>query len=150
MSTEQPDDSKTQNSFDSLTQALTNQGIPIENWHLIQRVVTRVGISSYESTTGYLKATRDDGGPDLHIYYGYTGGFISEDEILEAVGDVDRWLYEKRNLWSVGHPLNRSRGGGTSQLGEDSKPRPVCPDCFLTVPATGKCDGCGWVESFEN
>ena len=150
MSTEQPHGSPDSNQFATLTQALTARGIPSDNRPLLERVVEKIGITRYEATVGYLKAIRADGRPDLHIYYGYTGGFTSEEEVLDAAGDVDRWFYEPRRLWSIAHPVHRTREGDSDRRRRTSRPVAVCPECFLTVPATGVCDDCGWVASTES
>ena len=99
--------------------------MPMENRPLLRRITSTIGIRGYELTTGYIKAIRGDGGPALHIYPGYTGGFSSEGEAMEAAGDVERWFYERRKLWSVLHPVH--------SIGD----------------TTGVCDDCGWEASSE-
>ena len=46
-----------------------------------------IGIADYEvveASKTYIRATRRDGLPDLHIYYGYTTGFTTEEETQPA------------------------------------------------------------------
>jgi hypothetical protein len=31
----------------------------------------------------------------------------------------------------------------TRKVVEEERPAPVCPTCFMTLPATGICDTCG-------
>jgi hypothetical protein len=36
-----------------------------------------------------------------------------------------------------------ARATATRRATEDERPAPVCPTCFMTLPATGVCDTCG-------
>lgn len=123
--------------------------MPMENRPLLRRITSTIGISGYELTTGYIKAIRGDGGPALHIHPGYTGGFSSEGEAMEAAGDVERWFYERRKLWSVLHPVHSIGDGTGARNRQSSRPAHFCPNCFLEVPTTGVCDDCGWEASSE-
>lgn len=72
--------------FDSLSDALRERGVPLENWDVIRRVTDRIGIDSYHPGSGCFRAVRRDCGPDLNIGYGWTNGFTSYDEATEASG----------------------------------------------------------------
>ncbi|QNK52669.1 hypothetical protein H7F30_14075 [Dermacoccus sp. PAMC28757] len=132
--------------YTSLDHVLTAKGIPHENWPLIRSITEYIGILDCELTSSYIKARRLDVGPDLHIYYGYTSGFVSEQEAANAAGDFDRWQSTARSgLWGVTHPDNKIREGGTSSRARHEPA--VCPNCYLTVPSNGVCDTCGWDQS---
>ena len=142
---DEPDSQRTPRPrFDALERVLAERQMPLENQRFLRPVVAAIGIAQYELTASYIKAIRADGGPDLHIYYGYTGGFVSEQEVVDAVGDrADRWLYAQRDLWSVEHPVNKIRTeGGRGSGGSGSVQTSVCPTCFIQLPATGVCDSC--------
>lgn len=98
--------------YASLDAALEGHSIPLENRELIRRITSRLPIDGYYSRAGYIKATRTDSPRALHIAPGYTNGFLSEAEILETAGDVERWESSRRGLWGVSHPENRVRDGG--------------------------------------
>ena len=75
---------------DSLISALNRARIPLANHDFIRQIVDGVGIDSYRANVDTSKphviATRSDGGRDLGIYYGYTVGFPSEEEIVRILG----------------------------------------------------------------
>jgi hypothetical protein len=100
----------------SLVAALTAVGIPAENHEFIQGFTSAIGIAEYRpvvrSDRSYVLAKRRDGGvPDLHIFYGYTTGFMSEDEILQAAGTGCECgaSTSRKRTWYVAHPKNRVR-----------------------------------------
>ncbi|MDT5322788.1 MAG: hypothetical protein QOD88_5310 [Mycobacterium sp.] len=100
---------------DSLTGALAKVRIPLENHEFIKRFTAAVGVADCRAVVGSDKsrviATRSHGGPDLHIYYGYTTGFTSEDEVVRCAGsNVERGLSTSRKgTWYVKHPTNKVR-----------------------------------------
>ena len=57
----------------------------------MQRLADSIGIDHYEGihSRSYIKGIRRASERSLYIAYGYTGGLVSEPEILDAVGDVD-------------------------------------------------------------
>ncbi len=73
---------------DSLTGALAKARIPSENHEFIRRITSAIGIAEYctmeNSSQTYIRAKRRDGLADLHIYYGYTNGFTSKEELVRA------------------------------------------------------------------
>src|SRR5699024_7553578 len=76
---DEPDSQRTPRPrFDALERVLAERQMPLENQRFLRPVVAAIGIAQYELTVSYITAIRADGGPDLHIYYGYTGGFVSE------------------------------------------------------------------------
>lgn len=100
---------------ESRISALTKARIPLKNHEFIAQFTAAVGIGGCCVVAGPDKcrvvATRLRGGPDLHIYYGYTTGFTSEEEVLRcAGGGVERGLSTSRKqTWFVKHPTNRVR-----------------------------------------
>lgn len=101
----------------SLLAALTAARILVENHAFIRRLVSAVGIAGYRAVpradNPYVIATRRDGGPALHIHYGYTNGFRSEDEIVRLIGNTAGCAPSSRKgSWYVEHPTNRVRPGG--------------------------------------
>ena len=102
-----------------------------------------IGVDHYEGTQSrYFKAIRSDGARTLTVHYGYTSGFETEADAVDAAGDVDRELFDSR--WRINHPLNdvgaHHRGSG-SAAGKQTTA--ICPTCFMELPASGVCDTCG-------
>jgi hypothetical protein len=129
--------------YSSLDRAFADQKIPVGNQTFIRAFCSRMGVSTFDKRSGYIKANRSGEGPALQIYYGWTNGFHSEDEAREAVGPGARvWPSERgAHLWGVDHPVTRATSAA------HSKP-PVfvdygtCPRCHLKLPAGGACDTC--------
>lgn len=98
---------------DSLVSALAKADIPTINHEFIRDITSAVGILSYHAvsaSTSYVVASRRDGGPDLHIHYGYTNGFTSEEEIVRVAGSGPvRAPSSRKGTWYVGHPENALR-----------------------------------------
>ena len=69
---------------DSLLAAMAKARIPADNHQFIRRITAAIGIAEYRAIVSpdkpYIVAKRRDGLPDLHIYRGYTTGFITEQE----------------------------------------------------------------------
>lgn len=80
-----PDTNRTE--YPSLGEALRDMKVPLENHRPIEQLTSAIGIASYYGASGYIGAERRDGGPALHIASGITNGFVSEVELLDAVGD---------------------------------------------------------------
>ena len=88
--------------------------IPTENHQFIRRVTAAIGIAEYCAVVSpdkpYIVAKRRDGLPDLHIYQGYTTGFITEQEIAGvADSGAGRGPSERKGTWYVEHPKVRVR-----------------------------------------
>src|SRR6202021_3857822 len=70
---------------DSLLAAMAKARIPADHHQFIRRVTAAIGIAEYRAVVSpdkpYIVAKRRDGLPDLHIYHGYTTGFITEQEV---------------------------------------------------------------------
>ena len=76
-----------------------------------------VTIASYRAIVNpnkpYVIASRRDGLRDLHIYYGYTTGFTSEEEIARLFGaGAGSDVNSPKGTWWVEHPVNRLRPSG--------------------------------------
>jgi hypothetical protein len=142
---ESPDDAPSDERWETLSQAFAAYRYPLENRSLVQRLVDAIGIDHYEgiASRSYIRAIRRGAGRLVHIHFGYTGGLGSEEEILDAVGDVDRGSWSDGREWWIVHPLNKLRGangaGATSRSLSDYG---QCPIHFLALPATGRCDAC--------
>lgn len=137
---------KKRTEYASLSEALRAMKVPLENHRLIERFTSAIGIATYYGTSGYIGAERLEGGPSLHIASGYTNGFISEPELLDAVGDYvgDHWTSERgTHQWGVTHP--RSGVGGGGGRGGDGRHSArdygTCPACTILIAANGTC-GC--------
>lgn len=122
--------------FASLSDALREHGIPLENHSFIRRFTDAIGIEAYFGTTEYIKAVRTGAGPDLNIAYGWSNGFVSEEEARLATGDTTQvWTSSRATglggdasdarerqrgrtgvhlgsarLWHVPHVLHQVRG----------------------------------------
>lgn len=102
---------------DSLLSALAKTRIPAGNHEFIRQFTTAIGIAEYRAIARpdqpYVIATRRNGRPDLHIYYGYTNGFTSAEEVAQAAGEgaVCR-PSSRKGTWNVEHPINQVRPRG--------------------------------------
>ncbi len=102
---------------ESLLAAMAKARIPTENHQFIRRITAAIGITEYRAVVRadkpYVIAKRRDGLPDLHIYHGYTTGFITEQEIAGvADSGAGRGPSSRKGTWYVEHPENRVRPGG--------------------------------------
>ncbi|MBS9531988.1 hypothetical protein KIH27_00110 [Mycobacterium sp. M1] len=132
---------------DSLLGALSKAKISLENHGFIERVTTAVGIAGCQAVVNvdkpYVRARRRDGLPDLHIYYGYTTGFVSEDEVLRFAGaGADRGPSSRKGTWYVAHPTTQVRPGST-RARDVRREAALCSTCYVELPLTGICGECG-------
>ncbi len=118
-----------------------------ENYEFIEAFTTRIGIGSYEpvrkSSKRYVRATRIDGGRTLFIYFGFTTGFPSEEEIVRFVGGAtERGLSSSLpGTWYVKHPRTQVRDSedlasellGHSMSGTDIERRETVSDEIAAV-----------------
>jgi hypothetical protein len=128
---------------DSLTAALSKARIPSKNRGFIRRFTKAVGIADYqvvEASKTYIKATRRDGLPDLHIYYGYTTGFTTEEEISRVAGDAVRGTSSRKGTLYVEHPETKVRPG-SARLVDIRREAAFC-DCGMQKSVTGVCSSC--------
>ncbi|QAY72581.1 hypothetical protein ET445_03690 [Agromyces protaetiae] len=96
----------------SIGSAWLGHGFPDDNLPLLRRVTNSIAIDHYVKRPGrnYVEAVRKDGGKPLKIYYGYTTGFASEQDVLDSAGDVHRWPTSKTGRsWGITHPVNNIR-----------------------------------------
>lgn len=126
----------------SLDQALMLRRIPLENHALIRRAVAHLGIVEFYGTSAYIRGVRPSGGPDIRIASGWSNGFVSEDEVLSALGDVERWPSGRApgNLWGITHPKHGAGRSGGPQFGS-KRDYGTCPECTMAFHANGTC-GC--------
>ncbi|MEZ0358916.1 hypothetical protein [Mycobacterium sp. SA01] len=133
---------------ESLLSALSQARIPVGNHDFIRRLTSAIGIDGYrvkgvESSKPYVLAVRRDALADLHIYYGYTTGFISEEEIIQVLGGgVVREPSSRTGTWYVAHPINEIRPRGDSSRDSRRKTTQFCY-CGIELPLTGVCEYCG-------
>lgn len=130
---------------DSLLAALAKVRIPADNHEFIRQFTAAIGIVEYRAVARpdkpYVMATRRDGLPDLHIYYGYTTGFVSEDEIDRVAGSgAEREPSSRRGTWFVKHPTNQVRSSG-EQSRDVRRDGGFC-DCGMQLSLTGECANC--------
>jgi hypothetical protein len=89
----------------------------------------------------FVRATRRDGARDLHIYYGYTTGFTSMDEIASLFGDgAASDANSPKGTWWIEHPTNQVRPGGERSKSVRRESR-YC-DCGMQLSLTGVCANC--------
>jgi hypothetical protein len=130
---------------ESLLAAMAKAHIPIENHQFIRRVTAAIGIAEYRVVLSadkpYVVAKRRDGLPDLHIYHGYTTGFITEQEIA-GVADrgAGRGPSSRKGTWYVEHPESRMRLGG-KRSGDVRREGRFCT-CGMQLSLTGVCVNC--------
>jgi len=119
--------------------------IPAENHVFVSRIASAIGIAGYRAVIGpdkpHVVASRRDGLPDLRIYYGYTAGFTTEDEITRIVGEgAARAISPGKNTWYVVHPINRV--GPRRERSSDKRREAGFCACGMQLSLTGKCDYC--------
>lgn len=126
--------------YGSLSEALRDRRIPVENHTLIGRLTDAIGIAAYFERGAYIRADRRDGGPSLTINSGWTNGFVSEDEIVAAAGDVERWPSSRgTGQWGVTHPVHGPGGGGAGVGKHEKRSYGTCDKCFMEFSAQGTC-----------
>jgi hypothetical protein len=129
--------------FSSLPGALSKAQIPAANHEFIRRFTSAVGITDYrvvEAGKTYIRATRREGGPDLHIYWGYTTGFTSEEEAIGVAGTAVRGASSRKGTWYVEHPVTKVRPGSTRSASVRREGR-FC-GCGMQLSLTGVCSNC--------
>lgn len=139
-----PDDGR-ESKTDSLVAALSKARVPAENHDFIRRFTTAVGIAEFRAVERadkpYVIAVRGDGRPDLHIFYGYTTGFISKEEIVAVAGSgVGCAPSSRKGTWYVKHPINQVRPSGKRSQSV-TRAAKMC-DCGMQLSVTGVCSNC--------
>ena len=132
-----------EDDFSSLHGALSKAEIPAENHEFIRGLTSAVGITDYrvvEAGKTYIKATRREGGPDLHIHSGYTNGFTSEEEAVGIAGSAVRGASSRKGTWYVEHPVTKVRPG--SPRSASVRREGAFCDCGMQLSLTGICSNC--------
>lgn len=133
-------------AVDSLVEALTKARITTDNHAFIRQLTDAVGISGYRAVQRgdkrHVVATRRDGMRDLHIYFGYTSGFDSEEEIVRFLGSAvgRKPSSSPKGTWYVEHPSNRIHSSSTRSR-DVRRAAQRCP-CGLELSLTGVCANC--------
>ncbi|WP_006246556.1 hypothetical protein [Mycolicibacterium tusciae] len=133
------------NCPDSLLAALAKARIPAENHQFIRRFTTAIGIATLRAVDSsdkpHVVAKRRDGLPDLHIYYGYTTGFTSEEEAIRAAGSGAACRPSSRKgTWYVEHPTNQVRPG--AERSRNTRREGGFCSCGMQLSLTGSCSSC--------
>ena len=129
---------------DSLIAALSKARIPSGNHAFISDLTSAIGTVEYravENVEPYVIAKRRDDGPDLRIYYGYTTGFASEEEIIRTVGTgFGRAPSSRKGTWYVEHPINNVRPSGARS--KDVRREAGFCGCGMQLSLSGVCASC--------
>ena len=130
---------------DSLPGALAKARVPARNHEFIRAFLQRIGIANLRAVVRddkpYVIAKRSVGEPDLHIYYGYTTGFLSGDEIRAAAGpDAVGRPSSRKGTWYVEHPINQVRPAG--EHSKSVRRQAGFCGCGMQLSLTGACDSC--------
>ena len=131
----------------SLDEAFRARGVPLANQEFVRKLLDPLDVVRIESTSSYIKVSRADSRTAIQVSSGYSNGFLTEDEITRAVGDVDRWHSARGqgrgiHTWGVSHPINALREGGGSPGQKRDRDYGVCLECFQLLPATRICSAC--------
>jgi hypothetical protein len=133
----------TADDSNSLLDALSKAQIPTENHEFIRSFTNAVGIADYRvvaADNSYIRAKRRDGGPDLHIHWGYTNGFTSVEEAVGVAGGAVRGASSRKGTWYVEHPLTKARPGSTRSASV-RREGSFC-NCGMQLSLTGVCSNC--------
>lgn len=137
--------SSTEQTSDSLLAALAKARVPAGNHEFIQQFTKAIGIAEFRAVVRpdkpYVIATRRNGFPDLHIFYGYTTGFTSAEEVAQAAGKgaVCRPSPRKGTRY-VEHPINQVRPGG--ERSKAVRREGAFCSCGMQLSLTGACGNC--------
>lgn len=132
-------------STESVDVAIEAFGIDLDNRDFVRQVCRHIGIRQFTVGESWIKAERTGGGPALNIAPGWTNGFTSQHEALEASGGASEvWLDRARakSIWGVSHPKNWIHDGSGARTSKAVRDYGTCPTCGYALPATGVCDNC--------
>lgn len=131
-------------AVESLIAALSKARIPPENHDFIRSMINAVGIAEIrvvDNAEPYVLAKRRDGRADLHIQWGYTTGFASEEEIISTVGPgFGRAPSSRKGFWCVEHPTTKVRSGG--ERSKDVRRQADFCSCGMQLSLSGVCASC--------
>ncbi len=127
----------------SLDEGFRDLGWPQgENMRFVQRLLANIDVDGLYATSSYIKVARRDGGPAIQIHRGASNGFVSEQEILDAVSDAVPARSERAGTWRVIHPDTTSGADSGTRRRPYRRPVRHCPveGCgMIMYPKTG-CD----------
>lgn len=130
-----------QRQYLGLADALRQKGATIANTAFITSLMTRIDADAYFERSSYIRAVRRSGGPDLHIAFGFTNGFRTREEIVEAVGECDIWSSKRiAGTWGVTHPDNKMHGAHGARKNQGGREATACTVCGMLMPLSGVCD----------
>jgi len=130
---------------DSLLAALSKARIPAENHNFIRQFTAAAHIVSYRAvehtSQPYVIAGRRGGLPDLHIYYGYTNGFTSKEEVVQLAGPgAPSRPSSRKGTWYVEYPVTKVRPAG-ERVRNVRREGGMC-ECGMQLSVTGVCAIC--------
>ncbi len=127
--------------FLHLADALRRKGTTIANTAFITQLMSRIDVDAYFERSSYIRVVRRSGGPDLHIAFGFTNGFRTREELVEAAGDRDIWPSKRiAGTWGVTHPDNKMHSAHGSRMNRTGRDGTACPICGMVMPLSGVCD----------
>lgn len=133
--------------YGSLEEAFQHRSIPLENREFVRKLLASLDITGFEAASSYIKATRGDSNIAIQISSGFSTGFLTESEITNSVGNVQRWPSSRGQgggvpTWGVSHPTNALREGGEAHSASTERDYGFCETCFQQLPATKVCSNC--------
>lgn len=127
--------------FESLSEAFREMRTHEDNQRFIRGFVERLGDSTLIRYSDHFRVERSDEGTALRVHTGSTIGFPSEQEVLDLVGDVDRFDSEQLpGTVGVRHPHHGSWRGESVRRSRVASPG-VCETCGMQLSLSGEC-GC--------
>src|SRR4051812_11031337 len=98
--------------LDSLADGFRHRRTTAENEAFVRTLLQGIDVDEFYACSGYIKVTRKSGKRPLRIYYGYTNGFHSMDEINSP--DAPKWKSGRaKGTFGVNHPDHGTPRNGT-------------------------------------
>jgi hypothetical protein len=130
----------------SLIAALNAARVPAGNHAFIRQMLDGIGgigeVRVVDADSPYVVVSRRDGGRDLHVFYGYTTRFASEEEIIRACGPgaPRKAAKSPKGTWWVTHPVSGVYEG--AERSKDRRREAGFCACGMQLALTGRCDDC--------